>query len=138
MAQPAFSAGVEGAIGLSRIITITGHYAFDHLNFDDLRSPVHEFMAGFRLSVPNHSRITPFGAVSAGSATLPMFNFINGTLAVPTPITHFALAIGPGVNYRISLRTGIFLDVRGVAISFGFDTRPGWFVRTTGGFYFRF
>ena len=60
-----------------------------------------------------------------GASFRTSLNFVNDTLSLPMSTTHFALAIGPGVNYRISPRTGIFLDVRGVAISFGFDSRPG-------------
>jgi hypothetical protein len=141
--QPAFSAGVEGAIGLNRIVAVTGDYAFDHLySFDLFQSRVHEFMGGFRFSISNHSRITPYGAVSVGGVALvessgffggPGSNFANST-----ETTHFAIAIGPGVNYRINSHTGIAVDVRGVAISFGLNSTPGWFVRTTGGIYFRF
>ena len=52
--------------------------------------------------------------------------------------THFAMAIGPGVNYRINSHAGLAVDVRGVAISFGLNSTPGWFLRTTVGFYYRF
>jgi hypothetical protein len=43
-----------------------------------------------------------------------------------------------GGNDPISRRTGINVEPRGVAVSFCVHSLPGWIVRTTGGFYFRF
>lgn len=152
VSQPAFAAGVEAAIGLNRIVAVTGTYSFDRLYdrpdiFQQSRV-VHEFMGGFRFSIPNHSRITPYGAVSGGGVVLvdtPEFfdQLITASLSGPSfasssSTTHFAMAIGPGVNYRINSHAGIAVDVRGVAISFGLNSTPGWFLRTTGSFYYRF
>ncbi len=154
VAQPAFSAGAEGAIGLNRFVAVTGDYAFDRLGTLDNSScflgscsqshqsqKMSEFMGGFRFSIPNRSRITPYAAISAGGVALhesfsessPGFNFANSQT-----MTKFAFAIGGGANYRLTQRTGLNVDVRGVAVSFGFNSTPGWMVRTTGGFYFRF
>ena len=58
VSQPAFAAGVEAAIGLNRIVAVTGTYSFDRLydRPDIFQSRVvHEFMGGFRFSIPNHS-----------------------------------------------------------------------------------
>ena len=152
VSQPAFAVGVEAAIGLNRIVAVTGTYSFDRLydRPDIFQSRVvHEFMGGFRFSIPNHSRITPYGAVSGGGVALVetpdlLFTFPppsggpGSNFASSSSTTHFAIAIGPGVNYRINSHAGIAVDVRGVAISFGLDSTPGWFLRTTGSFYYRF
>ena len=152
VSQPSFAAGVEAAIGLNRIVAVTGTYSFDRLyNRPEIFQSrvVHEFMGGFRFSVPNHSRITPYGAVSGGGVVLvdtpELFVSSPGPFGGPgsnfpgsSSTTHFAMAIGPGVNYRINSHAGIAVDIRGVAISFGLDSTPGWFLRTTGGFYYRF
>jgi len=152
--QPAFSAGVEGAVGINRIVAVTGHYAFDHLGTTDSSvcfssgcsqshrsQKMHEFMGGFRFSIPNRSRITPYAAISAGGVALvSKFSLSSPGFSSAGNIseTKFAVATGGGANYRISQRSGINVDVRGVAVSFGFSSIPGWIVRTTGGFYFRF
>ena len=102
---------------------------------------MHEFMGGFRFSIPNRSRITPYGAISAGGVVLSdKFSLSSPgfSSAGSNSQTKFAFAPGAGVNFRISQRTGINVDARGVAVSFGFSSIPGWIVRTTGGFYFRF
>jgi opacity protein-like surface antigen len=154
VSQPAFSAGVAGAIGLNRIVAVTGDYVFDHLGSVDnsfcfsgscsqshQSQQMHEFMGGFRFSIPNRSRITPYGAISAGGVALhETFSSSSPgfSSATSNSMTKFAFAIGGGANYRISQRTGINVDVRGVAVSFGFNSTPGWIVGTTGGFYFRF
>jgi opacity protein-like surface antigen len=152
--QPAFSAGVEGAVRLNRIVAVTGDYAFDHLGSIDnsfcfssscsqshQSQNMHEFMGGFRFSIPNRSRITPYAGISAGGVALTdRFSFSGGGVSSSgsSSSTKFAFGLGAGANYRISRRTGINVDARGVAVSFGFDSTPGWIVRTTGGFYFRF
>lgn len=154
ISQPAFSAGVEGAIGLNRIVAVTGQYAFDGLGTRDSsfcsssgcsrsheRETVHEFMGGFRFSAPNRSRITPYGTISAGGVALTEnFSFTSPSFSSTSSnsTTRFAAAVGAGAGFRTSRRTGINVDVRGVAVSFGFNSTPGWIVRTTGGFYFRF
>jgi opacity protein-like surface antigen len=154
LSQPAFSTGVEGAIRLNRIVAVTGTYAFDRLGSIDnsfcfasacsqshQSQKMHEFMGGFRFSIPNRSRITPYAGISAGGVALTdKFSFSGGGLssAGADSMRKFAFAIGAGANYRISQRTGINVEARGVAVSFGVHSIPGWIVRTTGGFYFRF
>ena len=130
---------------------MTGHYAFDHLGTVDSslfssdvriaeRQKMHEFMGGVRFSIPNRSRITPYGAVSAGGVALvDKFNFsgpgFNSGGSYST--SRFAIALGGGANYRISQRTGINVDVRGTAANPSPES-TGWIVRTTAGYYFRF
>jgi opacity protein-like surface antigen len=154
VSQPAFSAGVEAAIGLNRIVAVTGDYVFDHLGSADnsfcfsggcsqshQSQQMHEFMGGFRFSIPNRSRIMPYGAVSAGGAALTQKFSSSGpgfSSADSHSTTTFAFALGGGASYRLSRRTGINVDARGVAVTFASDSTPGWMVRTTGGFYFRF
>ena len=154
VAQPAFSAGAEGAIGLNRFVAVTGDYAFDHLGSTDdsfcfsggcsqshASQQMHEFMGGFRFSIPNRSRITPYAAISAGGVVLHEKFSANSpgfSSSESDSMTKFAFAIGGGANYRLTQRTGLNVDVRGVAVSFGFNSTPGWMVCTTGGFYFRF
>jgi len=102
---------------------------------------MHEFMGGFRFSIPNRSRITPYGAVSAGGAALTQKSSSSGpgfSSADSHSMTSFAFALGGGANYRLSRRTGINVDVRGVAVTFASDSVPAWMVRSTVGFYFRF
>jgi len=141
VSQPAFSVGAEGAIGLNRIVAVTGDYSFDHLgSFNGFfNRRVHEYMGGFRFSIPNRSRITPYAGVSAGgAAVVDKFSSSSGFNSGSDSLKKFAIALGAGANYRITRRTGVNVDVRGVAVSFGFNSTPGWIIRTTGGFYFRF
>jgi opacity protein-like surface antigen len=154
LGQPAYSAGLEGALRLNRIIAVTGDYAFDHLGSIDTSfcfqstcsqshqsQTLHEFMGGVRFSIPNRSRISPYAGISAGGAALTGKFSASGagfSSSGSNSSTKFAFAIGAGADYRISRRTGINVEARGVAVSFGVDSIPGWIVRTTGGFYFRF
>jgi hypothetical protein len=151
--QPAFSAGVEGAFGLNRIIALTGYYAFDHLGTVDSvscsssecsqsheRRTMHEFMGGVRFSIPNRSRITPYGAVDAGRVLQTETFSLSGSgfsYAGSLAVSRFAIALSGGANYRINRRTGINVDVRGIAASPGLES-TGWMVRTAAGYYFRF
>jgi hypothetical protein len=148
--EPTLSAGAEVAVGLNRIIALTGNYAtsFHHIgdqycafddcfNFEEHRR-LHEFMGGVRFSVPNPSRITPYGVATAGalvltdhtSASGPAFGSISNTGSS----THFGVAMGGGVNFRITARFGIAFDARAI------NPVPStaWYMRTTVGVYFRF
>jgi hypothetical protein len=148
--DPTLSAGAEVAVGLNRIIALTGNYATsfhrisdqfcafnDCLNFEEHRR-LDEFMGGVRFSVPNASRITPYGVVTAGALVLTDHTSASGTsfgsMSNTESSTHFGVALGGGVNFRITPRFGIAFDARGI------DPIPGtaWYVRTTGGVYFRF
>ena len=151
--QPAFSAGVEAAFGLNRVVALTGYYAFDHLGTVDSascfssecsqsheRRTMHEFMGGVRFSIPNRSRITPYGAVNAGGTVhTETFNFSGSGFgyAGSFSTSRFAIALGGGANYKITRRTGINVDVRGTAANPSPES-TGWIVRTTAGYYFRF
>jgi Outer membrane protein beta-barrel domain len=151
--QPAFSAGVEGAFGLNRIVALTGYYAFDHLGTVDSascfssgcsqsheRRTMHEFMGGVRFSIPNRSRITPYGDVNAGGVLRTETFSLSGSdvsYAGSFSVSRFAVSVGAGANYRISRRTGINVDVRGTAANPSPES-TGWIVRTTAGYYFRF
>jgi opacity protein-like surface antigen len=148
--EPTFSGGAEAAVGLNRIIAITGNYATSFhrisdqycafnecLNFEEHRR-LDEFMGGVRFSVPNPSRITPYGVVTAGalvltdhtSASGPSFRSISSTESS----AHFGVAVGGGVNFRITPRFGIAFDARGIYPI----PSTAWYLPTTGGVYFRF
>jgi opacity protein-like surface antigen len=137
--DPKFSAGVEAAMGLNRYVALTGHYALDQIGRSGCsffapctpfeNEKMHEFMAGLRLSVPNHSRVTPYAAGTIGAVRL-----VNFGSSVSNPSTQFGVGVGIGLNIRIRHRIGVTLDVHTVhAVS-----TEIWVIRPTAGFYYRF
>jgi len=148
--EPSLSAGAEVAVGLNRIVALTGNYATsfhrssdqycafnDCLNFEEHRR-LDEFTGGVRFSLPNRSRITPYGVVTAGALILTDHTSASGTALGSTSntesSTHFGVAVGGGVNFRISPRFGIAFDARGIYPV----PSTAWYLRATGCVYFRF
>ena len=148
--DPTLSAGAEAAVGLNRMIALTGNYAIsfhrigdqycafnDCFDFEEHRR-LNEFMGGVRFSVPNPSRITPYGVVTAGALVLTDHTSASGTafgsISNTESSVRFGVAVGGGINFRITPRFGIAFDARGI------DPIPGtaWYVHTIGGVYFRF
>jgi hypothetical protein len=70
---------------LNRHVALTGHYALDRIGRSYIlcfstcpplaEEKMHEFMGGVRLSVPNHSRITPYAAGTIGAVRLVNFGY---------------------------------------------------------------
>jgi hypothetical protein len=148
--EPTLSAGAEVAVGLNRIVALTRNYANgfhrisdqyyefnDCLNFEEHRR-LDELMGGVRFSVPNPSRITPHGVVTAGALILTDHASASGTafgsISNTESSTHFGVAAGCGVNFRISPRFGIAFYARGLYPV----PSTAWYLRTTRGVYFRF
>lgn len=137
--DPKFSGGVGAAMGLNRYVALTGHYALDRIGrsnwcFSGPCAPLanekaHEFMGGLRLSLPNHSRVTPYAAGTIGAVRLVNFNS-----SATIPSTQFAAGVGVGLNIRIHQGIGAALELHGVrAVS-----TEVWVIRPTVGFYYRF
>lgn len=61
------TAGAEVALGVNRLLAITGGYANNSLGMFSARR--HEAMGGVRISAANRSRVTPYGALTAGAVT---------------------------------------------------------------------
>ena len=59
------TAGAEVAFGLNRLLAVTGSYANNSLGMHSARR--HEVMGGVRISAANRSRVTPYGALTAGA-----------------------------------------------------------------------
>lgn len=153
-AQPAYA--FEVAIGLTQWAALVGSYGHNQrpdralpvclLTFDPLFATstscsiwradrrMHEFMGGFRASVPTGTRFTPYAQFGAGAIR-------ETTEAIPLPssplpstaFNRFAVAPGAGVNVMLTRHLGLTLDARGVK-AIGFE----WFFRTTGGIFWRF
>lgn len=131
--------GVEAAFGVNRHVAVTGDYSFNRIGQEGFLcfapctplpdETIHEFMGGIRFSLPNGSRFTPYATGTIGGLRLAEFAFNSRGSS-----TEFAFGVGLGLGVRISRRTGIVLDLRGVdAVS------PSvWFVQPSAGFYFRF
>lgn len=137
--DPKFSGGVGAAMGLNRYVALTGHYALDRIGRSYFLcfstcppladEKMNEFMGGVRLSVPNHSRITPYAAGTIGAVRL-----VNFGSSVSNPSTQLGVGAGLGLNIRIRPRIGIALDLHTVhAVS-----TEVWVIRPTAGFYYRF
>lgn len=148
--EPTLSAGAEVAVGLNRIIAITGNYVTSFhrtgdrfcsfgecVDFEEHRR-LDEFMGGVRFSAPNASWITPYGVVTAGALVFTDHTSTSGTAFGNISDTgsgaHFGVAVGGGVSFRITPRLGIVLDARGIYPV----SSTTWYGRTTGGVYFRF
>jgi len=145
--QPSFAGGVEAALGLNRVIALTGRYSFGDLGSSDStfgafsyhnEGSIHELLAGFRFSALNRTRITPYGSVGVGSVTTT--NSFNASGPAPTDNVYnslsrsrFALALGLGTNYALTRRAGLVFDVQVIG-----TTGVQAFIRPTGGFYIRF
>ncbi len=135
--SPNFSAGVEASAGLNRYLAATGNYTFNDIGQTGFclfgscapipDQKVHEFMAGLRGSLPNHSRVTPYACGTIGAVRLVNF---DPSLSP----ARFAFGVGGGLDIRIGRATGFVLDLRGI------DPRLSgtWIVRSTIGYYFRF
>jgi len=131
--------GVEAAFGVNRHVAITGDYSFNRIGQTGFLcfgpcmplpdETIHEFMGGVRFSLPNSSRFTPYATGTVGGLRLGNFGLSSAGSS-----TEFALGMGLGLDVRITRRTGILVDLRGVdAVS------PGiWFVQPSAGFFFRF
>jgi opacity protein-like surface antigen len=133
---------------LNRFIALTGNYATSFhrigdrfcssegcVEFEDHRR-LDEFMGGVRFSVPNASRITPYGAVTAGVLALTSRTSTSGTAFGGTSNTnsHFGVAAGGGVTFSLTQRFGVVFDARAIYPVPG----TAWHVRTAAGVYFRF
>ena len=131
--------GVEAAFGINRYMAATADYSFSSGKVDAFciftcivpDEHIQEFMGGVRLSLPNHTRLTPYATGTVGGLH---FTTSSSTFGPSPSTTNFALGIGLGVDIRVARRVGILLDLRGIDA-----TSPGqWFVRSTAGLYFRF
>lgn len=107
------------------------------IDFEETRR-LHELMGGFRFSAPNPTRFTPYGVVSAGALTLTdrteSRDPLSGDTSDSTSGTHFAIAVGGGLNFTISPHFGLTVEARGI------EPLPSstWFLGATTGLYFRF
>jgi opacity protein-like surface antigen len=147
---PAFSGGVEAAVRLNRFIALTGNYAYNNLGSQTLKDcstggcteiagsgRADEFMGGIRVSVPNRHRITPYVALTLGGVRVEATARVtspSGNFSDSQSETKFGAGLGAGLDYRISRRFGFSVDARAI------EPVPtaAWYVRTTGGLYFRF
>jgi hypothetical protein len=128
--------GVEGAYYLNPHVAVTGNYTLSRIGNEGIclfsacapfpDEKFHELMGGVRLALPR--RVSPY--VSATIGGLRTENFVN-TASGQT--TEFAFGIGVGLNIRITRRTGIGLDLRGINAT----SSKVWIVQPSAGFYFR-
>ena len=85
------------------------------IDFEETRR-LHELMGGFRFSAPNPTRFTPYGVVSAGALTLTdrteSRDPLSGDTSDSTSGTHFAIAVGGGLNFTISPHFGLTVEAR--------------------------
>lgn len=134
------TAGAEVAVGISRLIAVTGSYANNGLGMNSPRR--HEVMGGVRVSAVNRSRVTPYGALTAGAVATSGSGATNmmggwtgmmGTTASTTGSTaKVAISPGGGIDCKISRNVGVFLDFRAVK---AIDIE--WYGRTAVGVCFR-
>ncbi len=133
-----FGGGLEVAYGLDRDLALTGNYTLSRLGVSEcifgICTPpqdekIHEFMGGFRFSVPGSSQVTPYFAATIGAVS-----FVNRGLGAGSNRPEFAIGFGGGLDVKIDRRTGIALELRCI------EAAPSsiWIVRPTAGFYFRF
>lgn len=132
------TAGAEVAFGLNRLLAITGSYASNSLGMHSARR--HEVMGGVRISAANRSRVTPYGALTAGAvtATATVLARRTGPLGMGFDasaggsIARFGVSPGGGIDCKIGRNVGVFLDFRAVK---AVDIE--WYGRTAAGVYFR-
>lgn len=132
--------GTEVAFGINRVLAVTGSYANNSLGMYSARR--HEVMGGVRISAANRSRVTPYGALTAGAVTASatgQSGMMGGSAGMMGSATNtgrttarFAVSPGGGIDCKIGRNVGVFLDFRAVkAIDIG------WYGRTAAGVFFR-
>ncbi len=139
----------EAAVGLTRWAALVGSYT--HNQRSDAKLPNcegtlcdvsradhrrHEFMGGFRASLPTQTRFAPYAQISVGAIRESWDTLVLLPSIPPLPpkaVTRFAVEPGVGVNVMLTRHLGVTLDVRGVK-ALDFD----WAFRTTGGVLWRF
>jgi hypothetical protein len=126
--------GTEVAFGITRVLAVTGSYANNSLGMYSARR--HEVMGGVRISAANRSRVTPYGALTAGAVTASaagQSGMMGGSAGMIGPATNTgrtppqSLGRFPGRRHRrkIGRNVGVLLDFRAVkAIDLG------WYGRT--------
>lgn len=134
------TAGAEVAFGLNRLLAVTGSYANNSLGMRSARR--HEVMGGVRISAANRSRVTPYGALTAGAVTASVSgrtgvmggwtDMMGATASAGGSTAKFAVSPGGGIDCHIGRNVGIFLDFRVVK---AIDIE--WYGRTAVGVYFR-
>jgi hypothetical protein len=134
------AAGAEVAVGISRLLAVTGSYSNNNFGMNRLRR--HEVMGGIRASAVNRSRVTPYGALTAGAVVASTSTGTGMMGGVPVMMgaatstgrsdAKFAASPGGGIDCKISRNVGVFLDFRAVkAIDIP------WYGRTGAGVFFR-
>ena len=134
------TAGVEVAFGINRLLAVTGSYAHNSLGMQSARR--HEVMGGVRISAANRSRVTPYGAVTAGAVTDSVSGRTGGmggstdmmgaTASAGGSIARFGVSPGGGIDCKVGRNVGVFLDFRAVKA-----VDIAWYGRTAAGVYFR-
>ncbi len=127
------AASAEVAVGISRLLAVTGSYSNN--NFWMNRSRRHEVMGGIRASAVNRSRVTPYGALTAGAvvaSTSTGTGMMGAATSTGRSDAKFAVSPGGGIDCKISRNVGVFLDFRAVK---AFDIP--WYGRTGAGVFFR-
>lgn len=147
------SGGVEASVGLNRHVALTAGYFHSRLGTENTRihrclwgcSPrssvqttrprADELMGGVRISIPRKGRIAPYGTLSGGAlrAAETVRNSFPAS-STSSVRTVFGAGLGIGVNCEMSSRAGVSGEVRGVVPFRG----SGWYLRSSGGIYFRF
>lgn len=132
------AAGVEVALGISRLLALTGSYSNNSFAMNRLRR--HEVMGGIRVSAANRSRVTPYGALTTGAVVAStgtgMMGGVAGMMGAATSTgrsdAKFAVSPGGGIDCKISRDVGVFFEFRAVkAIDIP------WYGRTAAGVFFR-
>lgn len=134
------TAGAEVALGVNRLLAVTGGYANNSLGMFSARR--HEAMGGVRISAANRSRVTPYGALTAGAVTslasgqAGMMGGLTGMMGTTArdggSTAKFAISPGGGIDWKIGRNVGAFLDFRAVK---AVDT--DWYSRTVAGVFLR-
>ncbi|MCL4797504.1 MAG: hypothetical protein KJZ84_23270 [Bryobacteraceae bacterium] len=134
------TAGAEIAFGLNRLLAVTGSCANNSLGMHSARR--HEVMGGVRISAANRSRVTPYGALTAGAVTASVSgrtsamggstDMMGATAIAGGSIARFGVSPGGGIDCKIGRNVGVFLDFRAVK---AVDIE--WYGRTAAGVYLR-
>lgn len=134
------TAGAEVAFGISRLLAVTGSYVNNGLGMNSAGR--HEVMGGVRVSAVNRSRVTPYGALTAGAVATSgregtgMMGggtaMMGTTTSVVGSTAKVAISPGGGIDWKIGRNVGFFLDFRAVKA-----VNTDWYSRTVAGVFLR-
>ena len=129
-----YSLGGEVAVDLLRYLAVTGTYSYDDIGtFGIVSGKAHEFMGGVRVPFPGHSVVTPYIQTSVGGIHLVESAGNVLGVSISAGDTKFAVAPGGGIDFKVTRRFGLGIDMRAIK-----PVDIEWQYRATGVVFFRF